>query len=101
VPDDPTLDTDQTTFRDFCRLMDSLLRLHRVLSIPFTSLILLHQDERALDAARATDALMVRLVWNRGAAELAKTLELTSDEMLHPREGILLESLPATEDASV
>lgn len=100
VLDDPALDMDQTTFRDFCRLMESLLRLHRVLSIPFTLLILLHQDERALDAARATDALMMRLVWNRGAAELAKALKLKSDEMLHPHpEGILWEGISATENA--
>lgn len=84
--DDPALDMDQTTFRDLCRLMESLLRLHRTRSLqrPLSLLIFLHQDERALDAARATGGLLHRLVWNTGQADLAKSIKLFSEEHRHP-----------------
>lgn len=84
--DDPALDMDQATFRDLCRLMESLLRLHRTRSLqrPLSLLIFLHQDERALDAARATGGLLHRLVWNTGQAELAKSIKLFSEEHRHP-----------------
>lgn len=84
--DDPALDMDQATFRDLCRLMESLLRLHRTQSLqrPLSLLIFLHQDERALDAARATGGLLHRLVWNTGQAGLAKSIKLFSEEHRHP-----------------
>lgn len=84
--DDPALDMDQTTFRDLCRLMESLLRLHRTRSLqrPLSLLIFLHQDERALDAARATGGLLHRLVWNTGQAGLKKSIKLFSEEHRHP-----------------
>ncbi len=82
--DDPALDMDQTTFRDLCRLMESLLRLHRVHEIPLTILLLLHQDERALDAARAMDGVLHRLVWDRGDASVARSVKLYSEEYRHP-----------------
>lgn len=90
VMDDPALDMDQTTFRDFCRLLESLLRLHRVRAIPLTVLLLLHQDERALDAARATDALLHRLVWNQGDASVARSIKLYNDEHRHPTPASIL-----------
>lgn len=84
--DDPALDMDQTTFRDLCRLMESLLRLHRTGSLqrPLSLLIFLHQDERALDAARATGGLLHRLAWNTGQAGLEKSIKLFSEEHRHP-----------------
>ncbi len=84
--DDPALDMDQTTFRDLCRLMESLLRLHRTESLlrPLSFLVFLHQDERALDAARATGGLLHRLVWNTGQASLDKSIKLFSEEHRHP-----------------
>jgi hypothetical protein len=87
--DDPALDMDQTTFRDLCRLMESLLRIHRVHSIPLTILLLLHQDERALDAARATDALLHRLVWDKGDASVVRSVKLYSEEHRHPTPELL------------
>jgi energy-coupling factor transporter ATP-binding protein EcfA2 len=84
--DDPALDMDQTTFRDLCRLMESLLRLHKIRSLqrPLSLLIFLHQDERALDAARATGGLLHRLAWNTGQAGLEKSIKLFSEEHRHP-----------------
>jgi energy-coupling factor transporter ATP-binding protein EcfA2 len=96
--DDPALDMDQTTFRDLCRLMESLLRLHKTRSLqrPLSLLIFLHQDERALDAARATGGLLHRLVWNTGQARLEKSMKLFSGEHRHP----LPSSVFANESAS-
>lgn len=84
--DDPAYDMDQTTFRDFCRLMESLLRLHTTGAInnPLSMLIFLHQDERALDAARATGGLLNRLTWNAGEATLANSIRMYSEEHRHP-----------------
>lgn len=90
VMDDPALDMDQTTFRDLCRLLESLLRLHRGRDMPLTVLLLLHQDERALDAARATDALLHRLVWNLGDASVARSVKLYNDEHRHPTPASIL-----------
>ena len=82
--DDPALDMDQTTFRDLCRLLESLLRLHRRYELPLALLLFLHQDERALDAARATGGLLYRLTWNAGQAELATSVRLFADAYRHP-----------------
>lgn len=100
--DDPALDMDQTTFRDLCRLMESLLRLHRTQSLqrPLSLLIFLHQDERALDAARATSGLLHRLVWNTGQAELAKSIKLFSEEHRHPLPSSTFEMEPASSTSS-
>ncbi len=100
--DDPALDMDQTTFRDLCRLMESLLRLHRTRSLqrPLSLLIFLHQDERALDAARATGGLLHRLVWNTGQASLAKSIKLFSEEHRHPLPASAFEREPASSKSS-
>lgn len=100
--DDPALDMDQTTFRDLCRLMESLLRLHKTQSLqrPLSLLIFLHQDERALDAARATGGLLHRLVWNTGQASLAKSIKLLSEEHRHPLPASAFEREPANSKSS-
>lgn len=63
--DDPDQEMDQTTFRDLCRFLESLLRLHKVLDIPLTLLVTLHQEDRALDMARATNAKLNVLDWGK------------------------------------
>lgn len=92
--DDPAYDMDQTTFRDFCRLMESLLRFHRISEdkLPLSMLIFLHQDERALDAARATGGLLHRLVWNSGEASISQKVKLYSGEHLHPLPDCIFDS---------
>ena len=96
--DDPALDMDQTTFRDLCRLLESLLRLHRSRSLqrPLSLLIFLHQDERALDAARATGGLLHRLAWNTGQARLEKSIKLFSEEYRHPLPSSVFVNEPAS-----
>lgn len=100
--DDPALDMDQTTFRDLCRLMESLLRLHRTQSLqrPLSLLIFLHQDERALDADRATGGLLHRLVWNTGQASFKKSIKLFSEEHRHPLPSSAFEMKPANSMSS-
>ena len=61
--DDPDQEMDQTTFRDLCRFLETLLRLHRIHDIPLTLLVTLHQEDRSLDMARATNAQLNVLDW--------------------------------------
>ena len=61
--DDPAQEMDQTTFRDLCRLWETLLRLHKAQKIPLNLIVMLHQESRALDAARATGGIICTLSW--------------------------------------
>ena len=84
VLDDPAQQMDQPTFRDFCRLLERLLRLHRIYSIPLTLVVLLHQDERALDAARVTNGTLHLLRWNRGTPALMRSTRIRSEMIMPP-----------------
>jgi hypothetical protein len=95
--DDPALDMDQTTFRDFCRLLESLLRLHKTRGIPLVLLLFLHQDERALNAARAMGGLLHRLDWNAGQASLERSIKLFSGEYRHPQPSVFVKCEPINE----
>lgn len=61
--DDPAQEMDQPSFRELVRLWETLLRLHQKMERPFTLITALHQEDRALDAARATDGKMYILGW--------------------------------------
>jgi energy-coupling factor transporter ATP-binding protein EcfA2 len=61
--DDPAQEMDQPSFRELVRLWETLLRLHQKMGRPFTLITALHQEDRALDAARATDGKMYILGW--------------------------------------
>lgn len=54
---------DQTTFRSFTRLIQTFCRLHERYEHPLTLVLLLHQEDRALDAARATNHQVTALKW--------------------------------------
>jgi hypothetical protein len=85
VLDDPAQQMDQPTFRDFCRLLESLIRLHKMHSYPLSVLTFLHQDSRALDAARATNGILHLLRWNkRGTAVIEKSLRMRHDDAVSP-----------------
>jgi hypothetical protein len=58
VMDDPAQEMDQITYRDLCRLWETIMRLHKVQGQPLTLVIMLHQESRALDAARATGGVL-------------------------------------------
>jgi len=88
VLDDPAQTMDQPTYRDLCRLLETLLRMHKVLGIPLGMVLLLHQDERALDAARATDGVLHLLRWNKMTPTLTTRLKLRGEQMVSPMPGL-------------
>ena len=61
--DDPAQEMDQPSFRELLRFLETLLRLARRKSQPLTLILGLHQEERALDAARASSGRMYVLGW--------------------------------------
>ena len=50
--DDPAQEMDQPSFRELVRLWETLLRLHQKMCRSFTLIAALHQEARALEAAR-------------------------------------------------
>jgi hypothetical protein len=64
VMDDPAHEMDESTFRDFCRLLETLVRLHRVYGRPLKLVVMLHQESRAMEAARATGGALTMLGWD-------------------------------------
>jgi len=65
IMDDPAQELDQTSFRDLCRLWETIVRLHKVYQRPLKLIIMLNQESRAVDAARATGGLLYVLDWAR------------------------------------
>ena len=63
VMDDPAHELDQTSFRDLCRLWETMMRLHRVYDRPLKLIVMLNQENRAVEAARATGAILSILGW--------------------------------------
>lgn len=65
--DDPAQEMDQPTYRDLCRFLATLLRMYKTdvtNANPFTLVFLLHQEQRALDAAREMDSGLYLLGWS-------------------------------------
>ncbi len=63
--DDPAQEMDQPSFRELVRLLETLLRLHKKMARPFTMIVALHQEQRALDATRATNGRLYVLGWQK------------------------------------
>ena len=63
--DDPAQEMDQTTFRSFARFVQALLRLHEKKNVPTQLVLFLHQEDRALDMARATLGRFIMLSWRK------------------------------------
>ncbi|WP_139188755.1 ATP-binding protein [Variovorax sp. OV700] len=84
--DDPAQEMDQTTFRCFTRLIQTLCRLHERFDQPLTLVLLLHQEDRALDASRATNHQLTSLRWAKeiSSAESVEQLVLISPEFKAP-----------------
>ena len=66
--DDPAQQMDQASYRELARFWETLLRLYQKNEQPLTMIIALHQEERALDAARSTNGKLYILGW-RGKQE--------------------------------
>ena len=90
--DDPAQELDQTSFRDLCRLWETLIRLHKVNSIPLKLVIMLHQESRALDAARATGGLLYILGWVLDQKHSLKKIALLGEGFRSPQPYLLFKS---------
>lgn len=84
VMDDPAQEMDQPTYRELCRLWETFMRLHLKNEVLFKLIVLLHQDERALDAARATGGVLHFLKWNAGKTELLRSTRLLGETYIAP-----------------
>lgn len=84
--DDPAQEMDQTTFRCFTRLIQTLCRLHERFDKSLTLVLLLHQEDRALDASRATNHQLTSLRWAReiSSKESVEQIVLISPEFKAP-----------------
>jgi hypothetical protein len=85
VMDDPAHSMDQPTFRDFCRMIEVLLRLHRKHNLEVSLVLLLHQDNRAVDAARATNGVLHQLRWNKKTPVRLRQFKLRDDSSASPQ----------------
>lgn len=87
--DDPAQEMDQTTYRGFVRWLQVLTRLHAVNCIPLSLITFLHQEDRALDLARATSQQVMMLRWAKtlqteGPNSTVHHLVLRNDEQRSP-----------------
>lgn len=67
--DDPAQEMDQPSFRELVHFWETLLRIHQRQKRPFTMIVALHQEERALDATRATNGQLYMLGWQKEQQE--------------------------------
>lgn len=84
VLDDPAQEMDQHTFKDLCRFFEILMRLHRVKNIPLSFVVMLHQDERAVELVRMLNGWLHQLRWNNDGNVDMMTLKLMTDEFKAP-----------------
>jgi hypothetical protein len=83
--DDPAQEMDQTTYRAFVRWLQVFSRLHAVGNISLSLVTFLHQEDRALDLARATSQKVTILQWaatmqTNGPDATVQELILRNDE---------------------
>lgn len=87
--DDPAQEMDQTTYRIFVRWIQAMSRLHVARKIPLSTVVFLHQEDRALDLARATNLSVVMIEWaaqmrTEGPHPTVKTLQLNNSDFKWP-----------------
>jgi len=82
--DDPAQEMDQPSFRELVRLWETLLRLHQKKVRPFTMIVALHQEERALDATRATNGRLYILGWQKEQQESSSQTSVKKVVLLAP-----------------
>ncbi len=91
VMDDPAHELDQTSFRELCRLWETLIRLHRVYRLPLTLVVLLNQESRAVEAARATGGILSVLGWARAQDEPVQATNVIGTGFYPPHPAMLFE----------
>jgi len=84
VLDDAAQEMDQPSFRELMRFCETLLRLARRGSIPLTMVLGLHQEDRALAAARATNARLYMLGWQKRQDDSAEPSSVRKMVLLAP-----------------
>lgn len=82
--DDSAQEMDQPSFRELVRLWETLLRIHQRQEQPFTMIIALHQEERALDATRATNGQLYILGWQKEQKETSTQTSVKKVVLLAP-----------------
>ncbi|MCX5827387.1 MAG: hypothetical protein NTV58_05210 [Deltaproteobacteria bacterium] len=82
--DDPAQELDQPSFRELVRFWETLLRFHQKMERYFTMIVALHQEERALDTARATNGKLYILGWKDSQQDLSDTPSIKKVVMLAP-----------------
>lgn len=100
--DDPAQEMDQTTYRIFVRWIQAMSRLHVARKIPLSTVVFLHQEDRALDLARATNLSVVMIEWaaqmrTDGPNPTVKTLQLNNSDFKWPLPealGAALQNMP-------
>jgi hypothetical protein len=60
------------------------VRLHRINQIPLTYLMFLHQDDRALSAARAINGTIHYLRWHKGSAKILTRMKMREPSISSP-----------------
>jgi hypothetical protein len=89
--DDPAHELDQTSFRQLCRLLETLMRLHRIYKTPLTLAVMLNQESRAVDAARSTGGTLAVLGWSRVQDEPIQATNVIGEGFYPPQPVILFE----------
>jgi hypothetical protein len=93
VMDDPAHELDQTSFRDLCRLWETTMRLHRVYGRPLKLIVMLNQENRAVEAARATGATLSVLGWEREQEiQSVQSISVIGEGFEAPQPGVLFET---------
>jgi hypothetical protein len=93
VMDDAAQELDQTSFRELCRFWETWVRLHRVYKRPLKLILLLNQESRALDAARATGGILGVLSWTPEQEEAPRAISLLGEGFFPPQPVRLFESI--------
>jgi len=88
--DDPARDMDQPAFRALCRFLATLLSLYDSAGLPFTLVLLLNQEDRAMDAARETGQGLILLGWTGRQEDAAvQRIGIFGGEIRSPQPGDL------------
>lgn len=82
--DDPAQEMDQPSFRELVRFWETLLRLHQKMERSFTMIVTLHQEERALDSARATNGKLYMLGWKNSQQDSSEAPSIKKIVLLAP-----------------
>jgi len=82
VLDDAAQEQDETTYRDFCRLLETFMRLHRASGVPLKVIAMLNQEARAVELAKATRGTLAILSWSKNQSDSLELIDVNGPEDL-------------------